>query len=188
MKVVSDVRSLVLSGGFGAAFFAVMFAIGQILIMATGIVMVGGIISVIPEAFVATIGAMLVRRFGAVTIMGVVASALAIPTTSLGPPGVYKLLVGFGIGLVWDILIEISRRKSWGYIVGAGIGCGVSIPMLFVAISRLGLPAAERLLSLLPFLTILYFILGAVGALLGILFFNKRLKNLSRVKAVLAER
>lgn len=183
-RFATDLRSLVFSGGFGVACFVLSFTIGQVMLMATGIPATGGLVAIIPVAFIATVGTRLVNRIGFLTIMWIIATGIAIPTMTYGPPGIYKLIMGIGTGVIWEFFILLFRRNRLGFIIGSGLGMSAAAVILFFCMLALGLPAADKLQQIVLPVTIAYFLLGASGGFLGILFFNKKLAHLAVVRTI----
>jgi hypothetical protein len=166
-------------GVMGAVSFVFAFILGSAVNIATGIPLTGGIINGIIVGVMLTIGIKGVDKFGAGTILWVVFSILAIPTVTLGPPGIYKVAVGLLGGLTWDVTISIFKRSKIGYILGGAVGSIVIIWGVFLAATLLGLPSAEKLRSALIFLIPFNGLLGAVSVYAGLIIYDKKLRHLS---------
>lgn len=116
MKTVSSIKELTVCGGFGAMAAFAGLALNLPGIMITGVPLTG--IFPVAALFFALL-ALIIRRFGAVTIAAGVYSAIAIPTALFGPPGVYKLLLGIMLGLLFDtLLLAFNYRKTGYYAAG----------------------------------------------------------------------
>ncbi len=185
MKTINDTRSLVIAAGFGAAVFATNFVIGQAILLSTGIPLIGGFASVVPLIFVAVVGAKLVPRFGVFTVMWAIATFLSFPTTSFGPPGLYKIVVGFVLGIVSDVVVAGLRHSRIGYIVACAIAESLGLLLLFWAMLLLGMEIPPKLPKMIPFVSISYAVLAAIGAYLGLVFFERRISKLGQVRSLL---
>lgn len=160
-------------GAMGALSFALAFLLGGAINALTGIPLTGGIVNGIVVGAMLTIGVRGVDKFWSATIIWLVFSVFAIPTITLGPPGWYKVIVGVLVGVMWDAIIGVFRRTSFGYILGAGIGAvGITVGV-FVAASLLGLPAAGRLAKALVFLVPLNLLISMAGGWVGLRLFDR---------------
>lgn len=169
-------------GVMGAVSFVLAFVLGSAVNIATGIPLTGGIVNGIIVGVMLTVGIKGVDKFGAGTVLWTIFSILAIPTATLGPPGVYKPVVGVLAGLTWDSIISLFKRRKLGYILGGAIGSIVIIWGVFFAATLLGLPAAEKLRGALVFLAPFNGFLGAVSVYLGLVIFDKKIQHLSVIK------
>lgn len=175
-------KQYMFTGVMGALSFVLAFVLGSAIDIVTGIPLTGGIANGIIVGITLTIGAKGVNMFGGATVVALVATILAIPTPTLGPPGVYKVPIGFLAGLVWDICISVLRRRNIGYILGGASGSIVIIWGLFIALSVMGMPAAESLKRALIILLPFNAFLGGLGTYLGVLLFDRKLKHLTVIK------
>jgi hypothetical protein len=175
-------KEYVYLGVIGALSFVLAFVLGNAVNIATGIPLTGGIINGIIVGMMLTIGIKAVDKFGAGTILWTIFAILAIPTVTLGPPGVYKIAVGVIGGLTWDVIISIFKRSNLGYILGGAIGSIVIIWGVFFAATFLGLPSAEKLRDALIFLIPFNGFLGAISVYVGLVIFDKKLKHLSVIE------
>lgn len=182
MKIIKDVRALTLCGGFGAISFVIMWSLGSILLIATGLPLVGGLVSSIINAFVLIIGILLVNRVGAATLISLTLTILAIPTVILGPPGVYKILLGLYMGIVFELLLAIFRYKKWTFIFGLAFTFAASVPMEYLLFKLLGLPAAEKIKPMIFAIMVVYFVNGLLGSWLGLRFYEKKISKLQVVQ------
>ena len=169
-------------GVMGALSFVLAFVLGNAINAATGIPLTGGILNGIIVGIMLTLGVRGVDKFGAATVIWLVFAVFAIPTTTLGPPGPYKVLVGLSAGFVWDLIIAVFKRKKIGYVLGGGAGSAMIMLSVFLMAKLLGLPAEEKLskamIYLLPFNTFL----GIVCTFLGVVIFDKKMSNMPFIK------
>jgi hypothetical protein len=182
-----QLKHFIISGIFAAVAFAVAFTLGLGIIVATGIPATGGIANIIATTLVLIIGVKIVPRFGFSTLTLGLMFTMAIPTVTGGPPGVYKIINGILIGLTADIVLALGKRNNLSHILGGSMAAVVSILSIYAAMVILQLPAANLLRPLLPVLTIVQAVMGALGAWAGLTIFNKRLKNIRFIQQFMAE-
>ncbi len=180
-----EMKHFILSGILAALTFAVAFVLGAGIILATGVPATGGVANIFAAVFILTIGMKLVPKFGFATLTLGLLFTLAIPTIIGGPPGVYKVANGVLIGLVMDIILVLGRYSHWAYIVAGSLGAVISILSIYAALVLFRLPGAERLAPLLPPLTLLQAVMGALGAWAGLSLFERRLSKLSAVRRLI---
>ena len=126
---------------------------------------------------VLTIATMMIDRFGVASIILTVAGALAIPTVTFGPPGIYKILELLVQGFLFDMILYLFGRRERVYIVaGAAVGV-IAAPMILLFLVLLNLPGADKLAPLVTIFSVIYAIVGAIGAKIGLWIFEKKLKN-----------
>lgn len=165
-------------GIIGALCFVLAFSLGTIINSATGIPMTGGIINGLVVGIVIIIGLKIFDKFGSATVLWIVFSVFASATTTMGPPGIYKIPLGIIVGLVLDIIISISNKKDIGYILG---GASMSVTNMFgvyVAMYYLSMPGLDMFKKYLVYLVFFYSILGAFSAWLGLLLYKSKIQNL----------
>lgn len=178
-------RDYVISGVFGAAAFAVAFALGAGVIVATGIPATGGLANILVAVLILTIGAHLCPKFGFMTLTAFILFFLAIPTVIGGPLGPYKVICGLAIGLTFDVVLMILGRGRVGFAVAGSAAAMVSILVIYFLLTFLRLPGVDRLAPLLIPLTIAQGVLGALGAIIGFELFRRRLSKLSAVRRII---
>jgi len=166
-------------GMVAAVSFVVAFGLGSALNIATGIPLIGGLLNGVLVSLLLTLGLRTVERFMASTVMWAIFGLLAIPTVTLGPPGVYKVIPALAGGIVWDAVVAASRGRRWGYVVGGFLGAVVIIIGVFIAAVYLGLPAADRLRNALYFLIPINGALAAFGIWLGLKLWERRLSRIA---------
>lgn len=172
--------------GFGVAAFIVAFSLGSVLTMTTGIPLAGGLLNGVLTAMILTIGLVSTHFFGSATLMWVVFAALASLTTTLGPPGIYKIVIGAIAGIIWDLVYFSSKRKSWGLYIGAILGsASIMLTLVGALMMGFGEDAAE---ALARYQDAFYFILAInlvvtlIGVYLGDFVYRKRLSELPAFK------
>jgi ABC-type thiamin/hydroxymethylpyrimidine transport system permease subunit len=109
-------------------------------------------------------------------------TTLAIPTVILGPPGVYKILLGLYMGIIFELLLLIFQYKRWSYVFGLAFTFAASVPMEYYLFKILGLPAAEQIKPMILAIIVVYFVNGLLGSWLGMKFYHKKIKKLQVVQ------
>jgi hypothetical protein len=175
-------RELSICALFGALIFLEAFILGSAVISVTGIPATGSLLNVFFGLFFLSIGVRLVPRFGSATIMATLEGILTIPTVINGPPGVQKILMMFLLGLIFDIIIYLSKGSNRGYIIGGAVGGAGIVTFIYASLVLLGLPGAAQLQVILIPLIIANIILGGTGAYAGLWIFEKKLKHRGFIK------
>ncbi len=80
-------------------------------------------------------------------------------------------------------LVEFREKKK-GYYLSLPIANVLVIPLMLLALTLLGLPGAEELRSAIWYFIPLILIQGFIGAWLGILLYEKKLKGKRIVKQI----
>lgn len=179
-------RDFIFSGIAGALVFAVVFLLGSGIILATGIPATGGIVNIFAAVLLMTIAVRIIPKFGFATLTMAIVFSIAIPTIVGGPPGAYKPIIGFLLGLSFDVIVTFFRRSTLSHILGGAFSSALSITAIFFAMLILELPGVEQLQPLLKFLIPIQALNGALGAWAGNTIFKKRLENLPAVKRLLS--
>ena len=177
-----SVRELAYLGLIGCLTLGLAVGLGTGLTLVTGIPMIGGILNAIITAAVLTAGVRGVPRFGSGTILWLVMSILAIPTLTMGPPGAQKIVIGVVSGLVWDVLLTLTGRKTWSYLVSGAVMMLVVMFGVYGAALLLGLPGEERIRQVIVYIIPINFALGLFGTWLGLMLFEKRLSKTNFVR------
>lgn len=180
-------KDFVVSGILAALTFALSFALGAGIILATGIPATGGIGNIFVAVLILIIGMRIVPKFGFGALTIGLVFTFAIPTVIGGPPGVYKIINGVLIGLVADVILVLGRRARWAHILAGSIGAVVSILSVYVALVILKLPGASKLAPLLLPLAAVQAVLGAAAAWVAVQIFERRLSKLTAVQRILAD-
>ncbi len=149
--------------------------------LASSVPLIGGTLSAIPDAIIIFLGAYLVPRRGAVLLFATLLLTLSIVTPSFGPPGFYKVFIGIALGGVFEVVLLFNRSTAL-YIVATGIAFSLSVPVVFLAWTYMGLPSVALLKRRLPLLMAIYFVEGLVGALIGNFIYQSRLSKMAAVQ------
>ncbi len=179
-------KKIFLSVAFGVAAFIIAWSLGTVLNVTTGIPLLGGVLNGVLTAMVLVIGLVSSKYFGNATIMWLVFSIFATPTTTLGPPGFYKILIGIVAGILWDSIYSISKFKDWGLYLGGLVG---SASIMFTLVGALSLGFGKDAINALNkyqnafwIILIMNLIVTIIGLYLGNMVYNYRLKDLKQFK------
>ena len=180
-------KSIFTSATFGFISFLLAFALGSILTYSTGLPLIGGLLNGVITGMVLTIG-LISRKFKFnATIMWLVFSVFATLTTTLGPPGIYKIMIGLIAGLLWDFFYAfISKYKTWGLYLGGLLG-SASIMFTLVFFLSFGFgknsfETLEKYKEKFIIILVMNLIITIIGIILGNIVYRKRLCNLPQFK------
>lgn len=162
--------------------FIIENSLGLILFPLAGSVpLIGGTLSAIPDAAIIFLGAYLVPRRGAVLLFSTLLLTLSVVTPSFGPPGFYKIFIGIALGGIFELVL-LHNRSTGLYILATGLAFSLSVPIVFVVWTYMGLPSVALLRSRLPLLIAIYFVEGLLGALIGNFIYQSRLSKMAAVQ------
>lgn len=175
-------KKIFLSVAFGIVAFIIAWSLGTVLNITTGIPLIGGLLNGVITAMVLVIGIVSTRYFGSSIVMWLVFSIIATPTTTLGPPGFYKIIIALIAGLIWDSIYYLSKFKKWGLYIGGLLG-SASIMFTLVGALQIGFGedaaiALKKYESAFWMILLINLIVTYVGLLLGNVIYNSRLKKL----------
>ena len=168
----------------GALGFVVAFALGSGLLAVTGTPMVGGIIVSLFVAFIWVCAALIVRKFGVLTLITLIHMLLSTPTINFGPPGAYKIVIGVTLGLLMDIILYSTNYKKFAYYFSAALGFLLVIPYMIWFLKLLKMPAVEKLAPLMYPLMGIYLVEALIGTWLAFKFYERKLKYMSVVRQI----
>ncbi len=174
---------------FGVIAFVIAVGLGSILTMTTGIPLIGGLLNGVFTGIVLTVGLKSRKFLFGATTMWITFSLLASITTTLGPPGIYKVAIGLLAGLLWDCFYSwLSKYKNWGLIVGGLLG-SASIMFSLVIFLRLGfgkdaVQALEKYESQFLLILMMNLVITLIGIIIGMRLYDKRLKKLNQFKNI----
>jgi hypothetical protein len=171
---------------FGFCAFIVAWSLGSILTLTTGIPLLGGLLNGIFVSMILTIGLLSINRFGTATKMWLVFSVFCIFTTTLGPPGPYKILIGVIAGFIWDLVYFGTKKSRIGLFLGAILGAA-SIMILLIVALKLGIvpnagEALQKYTKAVYALVIINSTVTLIGVLLGLQAYYKRLSKIELFK------
>lgn len=190
MKKNWTTTKLIVAGSIGAVFL--MFAIsGSALQMVVGITGASGLINSLVSSTMYVLACLLIGKFGAATIAGLVYYTLGLPLAIGGTPGFLpKILIGLVVGLTSDFLYLALRNNKKLASLCIGAASQLAIGVLFFLIIKLSLmPGPEYAFkffeSSLGIVLSLIVVLGGgvLGGGIGYFLFGK-IKNTSVVKRI----
>ena len=161
--------------------FFIESTLGLLLIPIISIPLVGGLLSSFFDAIIIFLGIYLVPRRYSALLFGILLLTLSTITPSFGPPGIYKIGIGLGLGIIIELLLAILGRSKWAYVIATAVAFGSSIPMTYWAWELKGIPT-DKLEPYIFYFIIAYTILGAIGALAGAWMYEARLKKYRIIK------
>jgi len=168
--------------GFGVIGFTVAVSLGTMLTLGTGMPLLGGLTNGVLVSMVLTIGLLAIDTFGTATIMWVVFAVCASLTTTLGPPGFYKIVIGGVAGFIWDMVYFGLGRRTVGLFVGALAGAGAIMALLLLALylgfGKNAADAFQKYSSAIVALITMNLIVTSVGVFLGRQAYFTRLSKL----------
>ncbi len=137
--------------------------------------LMGGLISSFVDATMIFVALYMVPRQGAALYFGVLLLTLSSVTPSFGPIGIYKVTIGVALGLAIDIPLILVGRGRWVYVISIAAAFGLSIPVTYFAWISFSIPGADKLRPALYTLTLVYAVLGGLGASFGAWVFENKL-------------
>jgi hypothetical protein len=179
-----NTRDLLFVAMLATLSFVIENSLGLILIpLVSGVPLIGGTLSALPDAMIVFLGAYLVPRRGAILLFATLLLTLSTVTPSFGPPGIYKIVIGLGLGIIFEMLLLVSRKTPM-YIFATAVVFAASVPVTYVAWTMFKLPGVEYLRPRIPFLVGVYFVEGGLGSWLGWLLYEKRLSRLRAIQRI----
>jgi hypothetical protein len=175
-------KQIVFSALMGALMFILSFALGSGLNVAIGNPAASGLVSCLIQAIMMTTAILISRRFGVVTLMWLVYGVLAIPTNMLGGlPGLLKVCLALGIGIIFDVVVYFLNYKKWSLFFAFVLMYVFLVPVNLWIYFALGLPNANVLLKSAPYLFAIFLIESFIGIWIGLKIYN-RVKSKSFVR------
>lgn len=186
-----DKKSILSSVIFGGVSFIIAFSLGSILTASTGIPLIGGLVNGILTGMVLTIGLLSRKSKLNATTMWLTFSLFATVTTTLGPPGAYKILIGLVAGLIWDVFYNLfyNKKETIGLYIGGILG-SASIMVLMILFLKWGAGIENASVYLEKYsksfwtIILMNIVITAIGIYIGSSLYNNRLKNLSAFKNI----
>ena len=174
---------IAMSAGFGFMGAVIAIVLGSLITLTTGIPLAGGIVNGIATAGFLTIGLLATSFTGSATLMWIAFSLLTTFTTTLGPPGVYKVVIGLVAGLLWDLIYFVLRQRRIGLYLGALVGSASIMVTMIVALSLgFGLEASTALRKYVSAFWVILAInltVTMIGVYLGESVYKTRLSRLA---------
>ena len=173
---------------FIALMAALLFALDLALVSgidaAVGIPGTGVLVDSLLFVCIATIIGLTVKKFGTYTYLAFIYSLLTVPTNLLGPPGIYKLVLGLILGLIADIVVVSFKYNKIGYLLSLAIANTLLIPFMLFALRFLELPGADELAKFVWFFIALVVVESIIGAWIGIRLYDKKISKMNVVRQI----
>ncbi len=163
------------------ASFLIETTLGLLILPFIGIPLMGGLVSAVLDGALMFIAYYLVPRRGQPLLFAILLLTMSTVTPSFGPVGWYKIFIGVGLGLTIELLLLIIGRNAVTGIIATAIAFGLSIPMTYFAWVRFNIPGIDTLRPYLVRLSLVYTVLGAIGASLGYWIYKTRLSRHSAI-------
>ncbi len=180
----------------GLCAFVIAFTLGTLVTATTGVPLAGGLLNGILVSMILAIGMLASKHPWTGSMTWVAFSIPAIVTTTLGPPGFYKILVALIAGLLWDVFYrKLFKGNKWFGLYGGAILGGLAITVLMILFLKLFVSgitefmflgnnaqaSLDRLLGYLWFLLVINVVVTVIGVALGEYMYFKRLKDIIKV-------
>src|SRR3989344_2613158 len=171
-------KELIFIALMSALLFVINFTIGAGIIAVTGIPGSSAFITGISNLMFLTFVALVVRKFGVLTLFYLVYAVIALPTHMAGgPPGfIWKIPLLAISAFLMDIVLYYTKFKKVGFIIGLPILTVFGFLLYLVTYYLLGMPEFEKLYSVMVVMSIIFIALGYFGMWIGFILYNK-MKN-----------
>ena len=166
--VTRNLRALILAGVNTALLYVVNFSTAQLLSVIFVVPGLSVLITGFTVPFILVSTFLMTRALGTFTIMWTVYSAAAIPTFLMGPPGPYKVVIGFVAGFVFDFVVWLTKGSNIGLYSGFIAYSLVLMFMFLGALWFLDLPGFDISMITVILLTGVFIIEGLVATFAAI--------------------
>lgn len=158
----------------GVAWFVLDFIVGQWVNALLNLYNIGAFLSSIIAGFFVIILVKIRPKFGTFSITLLIFGLLAFPTASSGPVGFWpKIIINFLVGFLGDIFMSAAKYKRWAVIASFYLLSTCLLYGLTFAMIAFGVPEAGKILSIMHFVALGYWIIGSLGLWLGFKVYNK---------------
>lgn len=161
-------RAMVLVGVNTGLLYVLNFFSGQLLSAFFAVPGLSGIVTGFTVPFFLCITFLITKGYGTFTIMWTLYSAAAIPTLLMGPPGPYKALIGFFAGLIFDLVVFLSKNKNFGLYIGFIFYTLVMAALFLGCLNWFKLPGFNITVKAVIVITIIFILEGLVSIYLAI--------------------
>jgi len=190
MKLSESTLPTAVLAAFAASLFAVNIAMGAVFTLVTGTPGASGLLTGLTTGFFLALSALYIPRWGATTMVFTAYCIAAWPTVLMGPPGWYKILVGFCAGAIYGLAVKLLTNKFKLY-----IGWILFTLVLLVGVTLffeiLNLPGIESFKKAVYFLFVIFTIEGIATTFLAKRLFDKYLVSQTiakRLQTMFAEK
>ncbi len=174
-----------LAGVMGGISFAGAYLFGSGLTIATGIPIMSATVNGFWVGLMISTTLLLLKKYRFIaTSMMLIYGIAATFTVLLGPPGWYKIPIAIIMGLMWDFSYKLIPNLI-GQIVGSILFMVVAIFLIVFALKLQESPAADKLMSALPYLLAVSVSTAVIGAIVGHTVIGKRISKLPIVQRII---
>ena len=166
--VMNYPRAMVLVGVNTGLLYVINFFSGQLLSAFFAIPGLSGLVTGFTVPFFLCITFLITKGYGTFTIMWTLYSAAAIPTLLMGPPGPYKVLIGLVAGIIFDLVVFLSKGKNYGLYVGFIFYTFVMMALFLGCLHWFKLPGFDITAKAVIVITIIFIFEGLVSIYLAI--------------------
>lgn len=175
---IFSTKELIFIALMAALLFVLNFTVGAGIIAVTGIPGSSAFITGITNLIFITFIALVVRKFGVLSLFYFVYGIIALPTHMAGgPPGfIWKVPLLVISAFLLDILLHFTKFRKVGFIIGLPVLTIFGFGSYLVVYYLLGMPEFEKLYGVIFIMSIIFIVLGYIGMWLGFVLYNK-MKN-----------
>jgi hypothetical protein len=179
-----NIKELTFIGLMSILMFLLCFLLGNTLGLITGISVAPGFINMFIQGIILVICVLTIKKFWTATILFMIYGILAIPTTMVsGLPGLYKILIGFIVGIIFDICAYIFKYKIKGLYIGILVIAPIETILIIFLYLKLNIPGRDILIKYWPIIVLLLIIITWLGILVGYKIYNK-IKNKRAIRLI----
>jgi len=180
-NIFSSTRAMVFSSALAALLYIVNFFSGQLLSIFFVVPGLSGIVTGFTVPLVLIIAYSITCRFGTITLVWTLYSTAAIPTALMGPPGLYKIIIGFSAGITFDLIILLFKGKKISYYIGFILYTFVMLVEFVLIFTFFKMQVSNISLVAVLLITLVFIIEGLIAIRVGEKV-SLRLKKLQIVK------
>ncbi|MCD6565381.1 MAG: hypothetical protein J7K53_05515 [Bacteroidales bacterium] len=143
-----------------------------------------GLVTTVITTMVVVIGIRIANRPFAAFLIILLFSILSIPFPFFGPIGPHKIILGFVVGLFYELhSLHFLRISSyWRLVIASSVATCVSLWVMYGMMIFFNLTGIEKLRGFVLVGSIVYAFLAAIGAIIGQKIYFKTLKNLKSTR------
>lgn len=182
MRLIGTTKELAICAGFGALIVVVQLLAGSVIYTVTQVPAAATLISSFILAYIAIIPLLLIRKTDAALATLLTMSVISAPLSVFGPPGLPKIIQFIPVIAAIELILIISNWKKAGYIIAIPAASAIALPMHYYFLALIGFPGAELLRKYLLLFMAIVMMESLLGAWLGLITYEKKLKNLKVVK------
>lgn len=139
----------------------------------------GGIVAGFTVFFALALASLFTNRWGVVTATFTLYCTAAVPTLIIGPPGVYKIILGLAAGFATDTVMRFGPRKYFiNLILGPLAFSAVFIVTFLYLFRAFDIPGYDKFLTVLPFVAAIFIVEGTISCIFAGQLYERRLKKI----------